>query len=241
MNTNFAIVIYRVFYFLLHCVFTKFETLQAFYKSQKNKLCHEFALVNDKKHFGKLGKTPTHLTVLLGGEEPSPKDLANLILWCMAAHITFISFYDYKGSLKKHENELHLVVEKKKAATDHVIWHSHPDGAWKNGYSGRKIHVKVLSENDGKGGVVDLTKKLARTSETDISIESFDAGLREQFEFPDPELAVCCGKTFCLYGYPPWQIRVTEFLNVDSHHNITFNHFVNLLQIYAKCEQRFGK
>lgn len=38
-----------------------------------------------------------HLTVLLGTEQPSFKDLANLVIWSLATGISFISFYDHQG------------------------------------------------------------------------------------------------------------------------------------------------
>ncbi|XP_044261987.1 dehydrodolichyl diphosphate synthase complex subunit Nus1 isoform X2 [Tribolium madens] len=197
-------------------------------------LCHE--IDNRPK---KITKIPTHLTVLLGNEEPAVKDLANLILWCLAARITFISFYDYKGSLRKYEDKLQEIVEEKRHESDHVIWHSTPDFVHKNGFTGRKIHVKLLESKDGRETIANLTKTLI--SAANIDLLQFENGLKRQFEFPDPDLGVCCGKTFSLYGYPPWQIRVTEFLTLKTHHNITFETFLHLLYRFNKCEQRYGK
>lgn len=89
-------VIYRLCYITLNLVFTIYETITSIVVTFRNKLCHEFLPVNKPK---KITKIPTHLTVLLGNEEPAIKDLANLIFWCLAARITFVSFYDYKGLL----------------------------------------------------------------------------------------------------------------------------------------------
>ncbi|KAJ3621647.1 hypothetical protein MTP99_003761 [Tenebrio molitor] len=158
MDQKSAAVIYRMFYSILHLVFTIYESVESMYRSLKIKLLelrHEFK-INKTEKLVKIEKIPRHLTVLLGTEEPSPKDLANLILWCLAARITFVSFYDHKGELKKKEEKLRLLVEGMKIASDHVIWHSDPDSAPKNGYTGRKIHVKVLSRDDGRGGVVNI-------------------------------------------------------------------------------------
>lgn len=44
-----------------------------------------------------LKKKPHHLVFMLGNEEPSLKDLANIVLWSTAAGIPIISFYDHIG------------------------------------------------------------------------------------------------------------------------------------------------
>lgn len=126
---------------------------------------------------------------------------------------------------------------------DHIIWHSAHTNSYKNGFVGRKIHLKVLSSFDGKQQFADVCKSLSHRDidlET-ININYLDNCLREHYEFPDPDLAIYCGKTFSLYDYPPWQISVTEFLNIKSHHNIHHVHFIDILSRYSKCEQRLGK
>lgn len=139
------------------------------------------------------------------------------------------------------ESELQLAVKDKIKEGQHVIWHGESH-KYKNGYSGMKVHVKILTENDGRFNVVNTAKVLACSEKIqDINVESIDSCLREQFEFPDPDLGVYCGKIFSLYAYPPWQIRVTEFLSVRTHHDVSAECFVGLLRRYNKCEQRLGK
>lgn len=124
----------------------------------------------------------------------------------------------------------------------HVIWHGESQ-KYKNGYSGMKVHVKILTESDGRINIVNTAKVLAGSDKKieDINIECINRHLREQFEFPDPDLGVYCGEIFSIYSYPPWQIRVTEFLSIKSHHNVSAKTFVDLLRRYNKCEQRLGK
>ncbi|EEZ97509.1 dehydrodolichyl diphosphate synthase complex subunit Nus1 [Tribolium castaneum] len=228
-------VIHRACYLTLNVIYTIYEIIASIFRQKLLIfLCHE---IDSRPK--KITKVPTHLTVLLGNEEPAVKDLANLILWCLSARITFISFYDYKGSLRQCEDKLRQLVEEKKNEEDHVIWHSRPDFVHKNGYKGRKIHVKLLGEEDGRGTIANVTKTLASAANSDLL--QFETELLKQFEFPDPDLGVCCGKTFSLYGYPPWQIRVTEFLTLQTHHNITLETFIHLLYRFNKCEQRYGK
>lgn len=74
-----------------------------------------------------------------------------------------------------------------------------------------------------------------------ITQNAVDKHLRNNFVFPDPELALFCGSICSVYGYPPWQIRVTEFLSIGSHHSISSKTFVETLSTYSKTEQRLGK
>ncbi|XP_018576699.1 dehydrodolichyl diphosphate synthase complex subunit Nus1 [Anoplophora glabripennis] len=240
---------YRTLYLLVHGIYTIFEYVHnAFYFVVNTiiTICHE-VLPASKKHkqikteLHKIIKTPAHLTVLVGHEEPSVKDLANLIIWCLATQISFISFYDYKGTLKKNEDELRYEVDRRKAKEDHVIWHSNLHSTYRNGFTGQRIHVKIITEEDGKKSVADLTKAISLTKNREFSVGSISEGLRKYYEFPDPDLGLVCGKTLSCYNYPPWQIRVTEFFTIESLHNITFPSFIGELVKYGKCEQRLGK
>lgn len=147
----------------------------------------------------------------------------------------------FLGQLKKRESELQSAINSKVKEGQHVIWHGESQ-KYKNGYIGRKIHVKILTESDGRANIVNVSKVLASCDMIQpINIDCISRHLREQFEFPDPDIGVYCGKIFSLYAYPPWQMRVTEFLGVRTHHSLTSKCFVELLRRYSKCEQRLGK
>lgn len=93
-------ILYRVCYTILHTIYTIYEIQHTFFRLLKVKIiefCHEFTCINKRNYYIKPEKVPRHLTVLLGQEEPSVKDLANIVLWCLATNITYLSFYDYKG------------------------------------------------------------------------------------------------------------------------------------------------
>lgn len=145
----------------------------------------------------------------------------------------------FSGRLEKCEDKLRAEVEQNKSTASHIKWYN--DTNYKNGVSGQKVHVKIMTAVDGRLGVINLVKKYASNSCSNFSIEDFDGSLREKFQFPDPDLGICFGKTFCMYGFPPWQMRVTEFFHETTHHGYTFHEFINLLFRYNKCEQRYGK
>lgn len=132
-------------------------------------------------------------------------------------------------------------MDRRKSRDDHVIWHSNLHSTYKNGFVGKKVHVKIITEEDGKKSVVDLAKAISLTKNKEFSVERISEGLRKYYEFPDPDLGMVCGETLSFYSYPPWQIRVTEFFTIKSLHNITFSSFIEELIKYSKCEQRLGK
>ncbi|KAE8602583.1 hypothetical protein XENTR_v10014040 [Xenopus tropicalis] len=54
----------------------------------------------------RLGKLPVHMAMLMGEEIQSYTDLANLVVWCMAVGISYVSVYDHQGILKQHSSRL---------------------------------------------------------------------------------------------------------------------------------------
>lgn len=251
----FTDLIYTTIYRLVHFIYTIIEFLwNAVDSVRQHKVTvverHEFPPQGVRRLRQCINDPPVHLTVLLGNEQPSYEDLANIIMWCLIARISFVSFHDHKGTLKKNEQELRYQVDKRKKPTDNVIWHGgggEPPRR-KNGFTvaaaGTTIHVKVLqSEDGGRASIVRLVMndELPPGGNHDDLVDCVDAALRQHYEFPDPELAVCCGNVLCLFGYPPWQIRVTEFVRIRTHCGLSWDTFVGLLERYSKCEQRLGK
>lgn len=191
--------------------------------------------------FLKEGRKPVHITILLNGEEPLYKDLAKIILWCFQFRIPYVSFYDCSGALSKNQMLFEEEVRKNSKNLP-IVWHK-GKVAPKNGFSNFVLHVKVFSEEDGKQSVVNLCRKLAKNGQTkDLTINDVDKYLHEDFEFPEPDLGLYCGQvTFKLHNYPPWHIRLTEFLPIETVQNITFSVFQECLKRFSKCQQRVGK
>lgn len=44
-----------------------------------------------------LEKLPVHIGLLVAEDEPSYTDIANLVVWCMAVGISYVSVYDNQG------------------------------------------------------------------------------------------------------------------------------------------------
>lgn len=83
--------------------------------------------------------------------------------------------------------------------------------------SATHLTVLLLSADDGRATLVDLTKTLAEMSQrgklapSDISAELIDAEISESV-VGEPDLLLLFGPRVVLEGYPPWQVRLTEIL-----------------------------
>jgi undecaprenyl pyrophosphate synthase len=124
------------------------------------------------------------------------------------------------------------------------------------------MNVCILSSEDSHQSLVNAAKYFS-TQEKDIDQQDISLYLRskssnitqfqwiikhklifalkENYDFPDPELLINFGPSLTLNGFPLWQIRLTEIYFLPTHHNIKFNQFYDLLFAYSKSEQRFGK
>uniref|UniRef100_UPI003AAA27D2 dehydrodolichyl diphosphate synthase complex subunit nus1 n=1 Tax=Centroberyx gerrardi TaxID=166262 RepID=UPI003AAA27D2 len=107
--------------------------------------------------------------------------------------------------------------------------------------------VKVLSPEDGKQSIVQAAQQLCRSVENkersfkDINVSMLDTLLRESKNIPDPELVVKFGPVDSTLGFLPWHIRLTEFISLPSHIDVSYEDLFGALQQYATCQQRLGK
>jgi dehydrodolichyl diphosphate syntase complex subunit NUS1 len=108
------------------------------------------------------------------------------------------------------------------------------------------LKILLLSAEDGRDSLVDLTKTLAEMSQrsklssNDISQELVDAELIESV-MGEPDLLVLFGPTVELSGYPPWQIRLTEIFHVQDNQGVGYQVFLRALYNYANAQMRFGR
>lgn len=110
----------------------------------------------------------------------------------------------------------------------------------------RHLAVRLLSAEDGRDSVVDLTKTLAemaqrdKISPADITIDLVDAELAESV-MTDPDLLILFGPSVDLQGYPPWQIRLTEIFHAVDNQGVGYQVFYRALCNYSKAQMRFGR
>lgn len=201
-----------------------------------------------------LEKMPVHIGLLVAEEEPSYTDIANLVVWCMAVGISYVSVYDNHGIFRK--NNSRLLEEIVKQQQDLLgVEGSKYNVEFLNNCSDKHQHhvvscrptVKVLSPEDGKQSIVQAAQQLCRSVENkersskDISVSMLDTLLRESKNIPDPELVVKFGPVNSTLGFLPWHIRLTEFISLPSHRNVSYEDLLGVLQRYGVCQQRLGQ
>nr|XP_046154322.1 dehydrodolichyl diphosphate synthase complex subunit nus1 [Oncorhynchus gorbuscha] len=202
-----------------------------------------------------LEKLPDHIGLLIAEEEPRYTDIANLVVWCMAVGISYISVYDNHGVFRRNNSRLMEEILKQQqellgleGSKQHSVefLSNGPDKQDHQVLSCQSV-VKVLSPDDGKLRIVQAAQELCRAVEQmektakDINVTVLDSLLRESKTTPDPDLVLKFGPVESTLGFLPWHIRLTEFISLPSHVDVSYEDLFSALQHYASCEQRLGK
>ncbi|XP_076357789.1 transport and golgi organization 14 [Tachypleus tridentatus] len=206
-------------------------------------------------------KLPKHLGIIIKEENISYRDLAKLIVWCLTLRIPYISVYDSEGVVKKNSKKLcdetlHWKNEVfSKDSSKYKVLFNIPgvelteiNSVTTNGYSTVfETQVNLLSRENGKKEIIciarELSKKISQGAllVSDINQKTISTALQATKGIPDPELVLLFGQAHSLSGFLPWQVRLTEIMLLSSHHNLYFREFLDILEMYSCCEQRFGK
>ncbi len=110
----------------------------------------------------------------------------------------------------------------------------------------KHLSVLLISAEDGRDSIVDLTKTLtemsqrSKISSADISIELVDAELSESI-MGEPDLLILFGPHVELSGYPPWQIRLTEIFHMQDNQGVRYQVFYRGLCKYSQAQMRIGR
>lgn len=108
------------------------------------------------------------------------------------------------------------------------------------------LSVLLISAEDGRSTMVDLTKTLTEMSQRrklapdDISQDLIDAEISESV-MSEPDLLVLFGPSVHLQGYPPWQARLTEIFHVQGNSGVGYQVFLRALYRYANAQMKFGR
>lgn len=198
-----------------------------------------------------LEKLPVHVGLLVAEEEPSYSDIGSLVVWCMAVGISYVSVYDNHGIFRKNNSRLLeeilrqqnlLGVDGSKYSVEFLS-----TGSDKHNVVSCRPTVKVLSPEDGKQSIVQAAQQICRSVENrersskDISVSLLDVLLRESKNIPDPDLVLKFGPVNSTLGFLPWHIRLTEFISLPSHRDVSYDDVLDALQRFASCQQRLGQ
>lgn len=188
-----------------------------------------------------LTKVPAHIALAFLESSISLEDVAKLIMWNIASGVQGISLYDVRGFLKFHQDELKDCVEELCKFLDdpcHINWNL--------GARNRSaVTICLLSREDGQEDIVKAARKVAQTvANGDMKVDDVDESVLETYlnkGLPDPEVLLRFGLSHSNQGFPPWQIRLSEIHDIDTHHGVTCGDFFQILLKYSKCQQRFGR
>ncbi|XP_010881329.3 dehydrodolichyl diphosphate synthase complex subunit nus1 [Esox lucius] len=237
---------------LLMPIAVSFPNQKKFVPGTGKRVCRPYRWGADGKSLEKL---PLHIGLLIAEEEPRYTDIANLVVWCMAVGISYVSVYDNQGVFRRNSSRLmgEIVRQQQEllgpeGSKQHSVDFLH-NGTDKPGHqvSWCQSVLNVVSPDDGKPKIVQAAQRLCRAVEQrektskDIDVTALDSLLRESESPPDPELVLKFGPLESTLGFLPWHIRLTEFISLPSHVDVCYEDLFNALQRYASCEQRLGK
>ncbi|XP_075975559.1 transport and golgi organization 14 [Anticarsia gemmatalis] len=202
------------------------------------------------EHVPRVTKKLKHLVVVTDTKHHTFSDLARLVIWSLISGISYVSFYDITGDLKYHEEQLFHEVEKKKRGVPGCIkWFKKPDlNGYTNGLQAHTIVINIFTRKDGHQTIAQCIRQIAEDKvicnrkSIEFTAQELDNTLKLMYpSIPDPDLVLYTGPVCCTHGLLPWQIRLTEFIQMSLDHSVNVDNFVGALYKYNKCDQRFGK
>jgi dehydrodolichyl diphosphate syntase complex subunit NUS1 len=229
-----------------------------------------------RKDVRNLSKLPEHLSVILqlspdedrvSALESLVHEVSEVTAWCASAGIPFLSIYERTGILKSYVPQTHNTITRTLQAYFGNTPYSNcptvslrapnqpsfsppntpPNPADDTDHLPNHLTILLLSEEDGRSTLVDLTKTLAEMSQrnkilpSDISAELIDAEISESV-MGEPDLLLLFGPRVVLDGYPPWQVRLTEIYHVpDNTEGVGYQVFLRAVHRFAKTQMRFGR
>jgi hypothetical protein len=222
-----------------------------------------------RRDVSKLDKLPEHISFVLSCDEFSGAngleklidEVSEITAWSAAAGLPRLSIYERNGVLKDHLPSVHRAVaarlvayfgETRPALNLHAPHlppceeDVSPRPRASDSPGPKSISVLLLSYEDGRDSLVDLTKTLAemtqrqKISSADITVDLVDAELSESI-MEEPDLLVLFTPTVQLQGYPPWPLRLTEIFHVQDNRTVGYQVFLRALYSFAKAEMRFGR
>jgi len=262
-------------YTIVHTIFSVYIRFRQAYHAVKDRTFailyyHHRTPELIQKDVRGLSRLPEHVSVILkledGGRggtglEALVDEVGDIAAWCACAGIPMLSIYEKTGILKAYLPATHRAISRTLASyfgsqhpalslrAPHIPSMETPATSPTGetaGSSLQQLSILLISAEDGRDSLVDLTKTLTEMSQrsklspSDISMELVDAEISESV-MGEPNLLVLFGPTIELSGYPPWQLRLTEIFHVQDNHGVGYQVFLRALYNYANAQMRFGR
>uniref|UniRef100_A0A2P1L4D1 ditrans,polycis-polyprenyl diphosphate synthase [(2E,6E)-farnesyldiphosphate specific] n=1 Tax=Testudinalia testudinalis TaxID=2126142 RepID=A0A2P1L4D1_TESTE len=233
--------------FLRNFVYNIPNAYLSFYK--KNNVS---SIRNDAKLLKKL---PMHLGFVIVENDYTFRDIANLIVWSVAMGISYISVYDINGDIKRNSFLLQKEIKRSKQETFasedskfeiSLSLSESEEICNEEELSFKQAQVQLLAADDGRLNLVKTAQNYCQLVTTnqyqleDIVPNNVDSHLQKLFKLPDPDLVILLGHINSLLGYMPWQVRLSEILNLPLIKGVNYKSYLSLIYTYGKTIQRFG-
>lgn len=166
-------------------------------------------------------KIPKHIAFCFTNEmyNLDLTSIVNIVYYCKKYKIQNITLYDELGKLKQIKSKLFALI-KERLQVEEVD------------------NILILSKSDGRQSFIEKAKDIVKYQPSMIDIEFVNKNLGWN---QDPELMIVFGNPLCLYGFPPWQIRLTEIIQLPTHINVSQKQIVSCLCKFASITVRLGK
>ncbi|KAI1166877.1 Undecaprenyl diphosphate synthase [Nemania serpens] len=256
--------LYALLYLFVHAIFSLYIRIRIAYHAVSNRLVsilkHHY---NSPEYIARdvatLKKLPVHLSVILtlenGGKGDALEKLVNEVsevaAWCAAAGIPTLSVYEKTGVLKRYMTQTHRSVCHR-LKTWFGKHQAPPLALFARGAPTIRSHNRqgldliLVSEDDGREAMVDLTRVLAemvqkdKITANDITMDVIDNELSEAV-MREPDLLISFEPYVDLQGYPPWTIRLTEIYSAPDNQGVGYQLFLQALRRYAQATFKLGK
>lgn len=106
--------------------------------------------------------------------------------------------------------------------------------------------VRLVSHEDGRDSMVDLTKTLAEMAQKNkivpaqIDTTLLDTELKESV-MEESDLLIIFGPYVEFQGFPPWHLHITEVYHVPDNESVGYQVFYSGLCKYARAQFRWGR
>ncbi|CAO3626277.1 unnamed protein product [Cunninghamella echinulata] len=183
-------------------------------------------------------------------------DICQTSCWAFEMGIKELSIFDASGILKNMAVDiykqqsiiLHNWCQNKKKENKSNNMENDKEDNDDDDEHKKEFKFSILSMDDVQSEITRVSQKVYKhitnnKMTTDaINVQLVDGFMQETMS--DPELMIIYDGLPHNYvstnGYFPWHIRLTEFLNVTSYHQLNYTLFSSCLYRYSKVEQRFG-
>ncbi|KAI0890003.1 Undecaprenyl diphosphate synthase [Annulohypoxylon maeteangense] len=264
--------LYSFLYFSIHFAFSVYIRARSAYHSVSLRTLSIFKYHHSTPDFVRrdvstLKRLPKHVSVILtledGGRagnalEKLVNEVSEIAVWCASANIPRLSIYERTGVLKRYMPQTHrALVQKLKswfgksqvppvsistrgASTIHTANREYLS------HDQLPLEVVLISEDDGREAMVDLTKVLVQMVQkekikaADITVDVLDNELSEAV-MTEPDLLISFEPYVDLQGYPPWPIRLTEIYCAPDNQGVGYQIFLRGLRKYTEATFKLGK